>query len=172
MREQGIEDEGVHWEAFAEDVYAKTYWHREADLRAETRALSPIAASSTRVLLFAFDHVELVPFQVDLHWEDAWSDQPGLSVAKAEMRLILWERIPPLSPYCVGTAFPQPTTRQQNGKDNIYVVGQPEADGDNLIAILLVTNYVSNAKDQYHICAFRTALISGRQQILNVCVVR
>ena len=167
LRDQGIQDEGVHWEAFAEDVYAKTYWHREADLRAETRALRPLVSSSARVLLFAFDQVESIPFQVDLHWEDAGSDQPGLHAAKAEMRLILWERIPPLSPYCVGTAFPQPTTRQQNGKDHIYVVGQPEEDGDNLIAILLVTNYVSNARDQYHIRAFRTALISGRQQILT-----
>ena len=165
MRASGILQDQIHWRAFEQEAFEKTTWHKEDRLRNEIAQLRPLEARGHAVYLLAFDLSSPVPFQVNVQWQDEWSLDPGLLEAKAEIRLMIWDRVPPATSYLLGTADPQPTTRQQNGRDNLYIVAQPENDDE--VAILLVTNFASATGDQYFLRATRVTPMSSREQLLQ-----
>ena len=165
MRRHGVEDMDRHWQHFEEEMFERTSWHRSQDLRQELVAMAPIAPRGTKVFLLWFDENDALAGQLNLQWEDEWSLQPGLAEARAEIRLMLWNQISPDFRYALGTAHPQPTTRQQHGRDDVYIVGQLAQD--NEIAVMLVTNYINRQQDQYHIRAFKTHMYSTREIVLR-----
>lgn len=147
------------------EMFDRTHWHRSQDARGELSAMAPLAPRGTGVFLLWFDEGDTMAGQLDLNWADEWSAQPGLTEARAEIRLLLWNHVPPDSIYTLGTAHPQPTTRQQGGRDDIYVIGQLEQDRE--IAVLVVSNYVRRQQDQFHIRAVKTNMYSSREDILR-----
>ena len=165
LREQRIEDMTAHWEKFEDEVFGVTTWHRTGEIQGELAALTPIEERGVKVVLLWFGSDESPPQRVDTRWNDAWSQQTGLVTARAELRLLLWDYVPPGTPYTFGTASPQPTTRQQHGRDDLYIVGQ--LDRDRETAILLVTNFVQGQEDRYLIRAVRTQPMTSREQILR-----
>ena len=165
MRASGILQDQIHWRAFEQEAFDKTIWYKEDRLRNEIAQLRPLEARGHAVYLLAFGLSSPIPFQANVHWQDEWSLDPGLLEARAEIRLMIWDRVPPATPYLIGTADPQPTTRQQNGGDNLYIVAQPEEDED--VAILLVTNFASIRGDQYFLRATRVTPMSSREQLLQ-----
>ena len=165
LREQGIDDMEIHWQKFEDEVFGITSWHRTRELQMELAAMAPIEARGTKVILFWFGNDELPTRRMDTGWSDSWSQQTGLGTARAELRLLLWDHVPPGIPYTFGTASPQPTTRQQHGRDDLYIIGQPDQDME--MAILLVTNFVQEQEDRYLIRAVRTQALTSREQILR-----
>lgn len=163
LHQEGVTDLGLHWQAFEEDVFQHTTWHRMQAFQAEAQAMAPLEERHSKVWLLWFtesdDHRRM-----DVQWQDEWSGQVGLGQARAEIRLMLWEDVPPGRAYALGTAHPQPTTRQQNGRDDLYIVGQPEDDRD--VAVLLVVNYLRSQIDRFLIRAIKTGLFSSRERIL------
>lgn len=165
LREQRIEDMAAHWEKFEDEVFGVTSWHRTREIQGELAVLAPIEERGVKVILLWFGSDESPPQRVDTRWNDAWSQQTGLVTARAELRLLLWDYVPPGTPYTFGTASPQPTTRQQHGRDDLYIVGQPDRDRE--MAILLVTNFVRGQEDRYLIRAVRTQATTSREQVLR-----
>lgn len=165
LRNQGVEDMGAHWEKFEDEIFGVTTWHRTRELQGELLAMAPLEDRGTKVILFWFGNDELAPQRIDTGWKDVWSQQIGLLTARAELRLLLWEPTPPGTPYTFGTASPQPTTRQQHERDDLFIVGRPDSDRE--IAILLVTNFVRRQEDRYLIRAVRTQALTSRDQILR-----
>ena len=165
LRGQGVEDLDVHWEKFVDESFHVTTWHRTRELQAELQALMPLGERGIRVFLFWFGNEDSPAQRLDTQWQDVWTYETGLTTARAELRLLLWEHIPPGSPYIIGTVSPQPTTRQQHDRDDLYLVGQAETDRQ--VAILLVTNFVRRQQDRYLIRAIRTPYSTSREQILR-----
>ena len=163
LHQEGLTDLGLHWQAFEEDMFQHTTWHRTQAFQAEAQAMAPLEERQSKVWLLWFTESE-DHRRMNVQWQDEWSYQVGLGQARAEIRLMLWDEVPPGRVYVLGTAHPQPTTRQQNGRDDLYIVGQPEDDRE--VAVLLVVNYLRSQIDRFLIRATKTGLFSSRERIL------
>ena len=163
LQREGVTDLERHWQLFEEEMFEKTTWHRAQQFQLEVQAAAPLSTRGMRVLLLWFGHTD--PYrQLDVGWREAWSSQVGMLQARAEIRLRLWDFAPPSSDYIIGTAHPQPTTRQQHERDDLYLVGHLEDDDE--VAILLVVNYLKDGIDRFSIRAVKTSLLCSREQIL------
>ncbi|CAK9046495.1 unnamed protein product, partial [Durusdinium trenchii] len=77
----------------------------------------------------------------------------------------MWDRTLPSERIIAGPAAPQPSTRQQNGRDDLYVLVQ--ADSRDEQVIMVVINYVTDASDQYFIRAIHDGHVVSRSIILD-----
>ena len=163
LQREGVTDLDRHWQLFEEEMFEKTTWHRAQQFQMEVQAVAPLNDRGIRVLLLWFGRTD--PYRkIDVGWQEVWSSQVGMLQARAEIRLRLWESVPPSSDYIIGTAHPQPTTRQQNERDDLYLVGQLEDDDE--VAVLLVVNYLKDDIDRFTISAVKTSVLCSREQIL------
>lgn len=124
MRRSGMEDMDQHWQFFEQEMLSRTSWHRSQALQQELNMMAPLADRDTKVFLVWFAASDTLSRRDDLRWQESWTAQTGLLGARAEIRLLIWEQVPPDAAYALGTVHPQPTPRQQSGRGDICVVGQ------------------------------------------------
>ena len=166
LQRNGISELYQHEQAFRAHADRLTLWADDRDLIGEVRYRQS-QSLPVEIVCLIFDDTSELPYRLVVKWEAAQNNIDRLDFT-ASLRKAMWGRTSPSERIIVGPAAAQPSTRQQNGRDDLYVLVQ--ADSREEQVIMVVINYATDDIDQYFIRAIHNGHVVSRDIILEKLV--